>query len=194
MEHDSELQLLSNVHEALSLNSGASQRDLAEYTNLSLGMTNALLRRFADKGWLYMKKISKRNIQYVLTPQGLKELGIRSKRYFKNTARLMNEYQSSVRCFIKEASETGFSRVILVGSSDLEFLFDYACRYYRMSLIKIDNEDFDKGENYVTSDALVVFSDEMQYEAGKQHESDYIRADHCTSVMDIIRHSEKSFA
>ncbi|WP_428768124.1 hypothetical protein V1L52_06640 [Treponema sp. HNW] len=104
MEKDSELQLFSNVHEALSLNSGASQRDLAEYTNLSLG------------------------------------------------------------------------------------------RYYRMSFIKIDNEDFNKDENYVTSDALVVFSDEMQYEAGKQHESDYIRSDRCTSVMDIIRHSEKSFA
>ena len=56
MEQDSELQFLSNVHNALSKNSEANQRELAAYSNLSLGMTNALLRRFADKGWLYMKK------------------------------------------------------------------------------------------------------------------------------------------
>lgn len=193
MEQDSELRLLSNVHDALSINSEVSQRDLAQYTNLSLGMTNALLRRFADKGWLYMKKISKRNIQYALTSQGLRELGMRSKRYFQNTARLMNEYRNSVLDFIKEAVETGFLKLVLVGDSDLDFLFDYACRFYKISLIKITAEDFDIRGKYVTSDAFFVFSDEAQYESFTECSAP-IEAEHSISVIDIIHRPEKTFA
>ncbi|MGI5172121.1 winged helix-turn-helix transcriptional regulator [Treponema sp. OMZ 840] len=188
MEQDSELQLLSNVHHALRLNSDASQRDLAQYTNLSLGMTNALLRRFADKGWLYMKKISKRNIQYMLTAQGIKELSARSKRYFKNTARLMNEYQSCIRRFAQKAADSGCTDLILVGDNDLEFLFDYACHFCKISFIKIDSNDFDIRQKYVTSRAFIVFSDEVQYEASVNLAQSEYKA-RCTSVMQIVENA-----
>lgn len=187
MEQDSELQFLSNVHQALKENSGASQRELAEYTNLSLGMTNALLRRFAEKGWLYMKKISKRNIQYVLTSRGIKELAARSKRYLKNTARLMNEYQGCIRDFVCQASYGGCTALILVGDSDLEFLFDYACHFCKLAFIKIGIEDFDKRYDKAATDTFVVFSDENRYEALKGAGG---LLQHCTCVIDILRSAE----
>lgn len=185
-ERDSELQLLSNVHEALSVNSEASQRELAQYTNLSLGMTNALLRRFADKGWLYMKKISKRNVQYVLTPQGMKELAARSKRYLKNTARLMNEYQGCIRQFVEDAADAGCTGLILVGDNDLEFLFDYACRFCRLSFSKINPEEFNPPYPSVTSNCFIVFSDESRCESIQKTIGASDGFKHCTSVMDIL--------
>lgn len=190
MEHDSELQLLSNVHDALSVNSEASQRDLAQYTNLSLGMTNALLRRFADKGWLYMKKISKRNVQYLLTPQGMKELASRSKRYFKNTARLMNQYQECIRRFVGNAAHDGCTRLILVGDNDLEFLFDYACRFCRVSFAKIDAEEFNSQHACVTSNSFIVFSDESRCESVQKTIGISADFKYCTSVMDILSSAE----
>ncbi|WP_428768118.1 hypothetical protein V1L52_06620 [Treponema sp. HNW] len=189
-EQDSELQLLSNVHDALSINSEASQRDLAQYTNLSLGMTNALLRRFADKGWLYMKKISKRNIQYVLTPQGMKELAARSKRYLKNTARLMNEYQGCIRRFVQDSSRAGCTSLILVGDNDLEFLFDYACHFCKLSFIKIASEDFNPQHGYVTSNSLIVFSDEGRYESVQKNIGASADVKRYTSVIDILSSAE----
>lgn len=190
MEHDSELQLLSNVHDALSINSEASQRDLAQYTNLSLGMTNALLRRFADKGWLYMKKISKRNIQYVLTPQGMKELAARSKRYLKNTARLMNQYQGCIRRFVQNAAHDGCTQLILVGDNDLEFLFDYACHFCKLSFIKVAAEDFNPQHTYITSNSFIVFSDESRCESVQKTMDMSAGFKHCTGVMDILSSAE----
>ena len=190
MEQDSELQFLSNVHHALSKNSEANQRELAAYSNLSLGMTNALLRRFADKGWLYMKKLSKRNIQYVLTPQGMKELAVRSKRYLKNTARLMNEYQGCIRDFVHSAAERGCKKLILVGDNDLEFLFDYACRFCKLAFIKTDSDSFFNAPFFVTDDAVIVFSDENRYEAFAQTDGFSDFEEHCTTVIGILRSAE----
>lgn len=192
MEQDSELRLLSNVHSALKSNSELNQRELAQNTNLSLGMTNALLRRFADKGWLYMKKISKRNIRYVLTSEGIKELASRSKRYFKNTARLMSEYKNCISHFAAEAVNAGCNQIVLIGESDLEFLFDYACGLYKLSFYK--KAAFNSStalQDICTANTVVVFSDEEQYEhTQKTLTLSFDNNIRFTSIMHILREKE----
>ena len=54
------------------------QRDLARIVGLSLGMTNAILKRL-------VKKVNNRNIQYIVSPKGINEITRRSYRYFKRT-------------------------------------------------------------------------------------------------------------
>ena len=56
--------------------------------------------------------------------------------------------------------------LILVGDNDLEFLFDYACRFCKLVFIKIDSEHFFNDRFFVIDDAVIVFSDENYYEAG----------------------------
>jgi len=36
---------------------------------LSLAMTNAILRRLVKKGWLKIKKVNNRNMQYIVSPK-----------------------------------------------------------------------------------------------------------------------------
>lgn len=121
---NADIQYLSQLHKTLSQNPDASQRELASSTNLSLGMTNALLKRYSDKGWLYMKKISAKNIKYVLTPEGMNKLMERSSHYFDRTARLMKKYKDIVYSVIKNSE---CKKLCLVGNTDLEFLFDFSC-------------------------------------------------------------------
>ncbi len=59
--------------EPLQHDSGAKQRELARAVGMSLGMTNALLKRLAAKGFITMKKANSRKIQYVITPEGMQE-------------------------------------------------------------------------------------------------------------------------
>jgi DNA-binding MarR family transcriptional regulator len=68
-----DLTQLSKLDYLLKERPDASQRDIAKAIGMSLGMTNSLLKRFSDKGYLYLKKISQRNIQYILTPAGMNE-------------------------------------------------------------------------------------------------------------------------
>ncbi len=155
MQQETDIKHLSQVQKTLSQNPNASQRELALSTNLSLGMTNALLKRFSDKGWLYMKKISTRNIQYVLTPSGMNELMHRSSRYFKRTARLMKDYKEIICDVIYKSN---CENVIIVGNTDLEFLFDFACENAGLSLQKVN-----VFPSEIDAKTLVVFSDSKEY-------------------------------
>ena len=133
---NADIQFLSQVQQTLSQNPDASQRDLASSTNLSLGMTNALLRRYSEKGWLYMKKISARNIKYALTSEGMNKLQQRSSQFFDRTARLMKNYKDIIYSFIKNSEA---KNIYLVGKTDLDFLFDFACSNLHIRLQRCES-------------------------------------------------------
>ena len=52
---------------------GSNQRDLSRQLDLSLGMTNMLIRRLIAKGFIRIEQLNKRKMRYILTPQGFSE-------------------------------------------------------------------------------------------------------------------------
>lgn len=155
-----ELVLLSQVQETLKQSPKASQRDIAKAVNMSLGMTNSVLKRFAEKGWLYMNKISSRNIQYVLTPDGMNELAHRSYHYIKRTLKSVLDYKDIITSVILNEKTKGVDRVFLVGKTDLQFIVEYACTHNKIALIFVNTlSDLSSLES---SNSLVLISDSLQ--------------------------------
>jgi len=128
MTNDPDLTLLSNIRTTLDANPGAKQREIAAGMGLSLGMTNAVLRRFANKGWIMSKKISARNIRYILTPDGMNELAHRSYNYVRRTFKEVRDCGTAVEQRIMQAKEQGCTKVLLYGESDIAFIIEWACR------------------------------------------------------------------
>jgi len=125
-EGDREFELLAQLQQ----DSGAKQRDLARAVGMSLGMTNALLRRLAAKGFITMKRANSRRIQYVITPEGMQEAARRSRRYLKRTITHVVHYKDTVRKACRHAAAAppagrGVTGVVLVGESDLEFIVEW---------------------------------------------------------------------
>ncbi|MFP4377949.1 MAG: winged helix-turn-helix transcriptional regulator [Spirochaetales bacterium] len=87
--HDHELDVLSQPHQ----NNGVKQRDLAQAIGLSLGMTNAILKRLAGKGFVTMRKLNARNIHYLVTPEGVDLIARRSYRYLRRTVGHVGRYK-----------------------------------------------------------------------------------------------------
>lgn len=137
MNSPKDLILLSDVHETLLSSPEASQRDISKALNMSLGMTNNILKRFVDKGWIYMNKISARNIRYVLTPEGLKEVAKRSYNYIKRTIKNVYDYKELILNYIQEEKEKGTQNVILLGEDDIAFIIEYACQKNNISFCNI---------------------------------------------------------
>lgn len=158
-----ELVLLSQVQETLKHSPKASQRDIAKAVDMSLGMTNSLLKRFAEKGWLYMNKISTRNIQYVLTPEGMNELARRSYRYIKRTLKSVLDYKDIITSLICTEKAKGISRVLLIGKTDLQFIIEYACLHNKISLVLLQSIEELSSQNL--SDTLVLLSDTLRVPA-----------------------------
>jgi DNA-binding MarR family transcriptional regulator len=122
--HDKEISLL----EVLKTKPDAGQRDMAEAIGLSLGMTNLLLKELSAKGWMLMRKLNPRKVQYVLTPEGMKELSRRSYRYLKKSIRHVADCRVQLEALVLMAKGEGAAGLHLVGSSDLDFVLDYLCR------------------------------------------------------------------
>jgi DNA-binding MarR family transcriptional regulator len=133
---DAELAILEHIYSSQKRARDITQRDLASASGLSLGMTNALLKRFSDKGWLLLKRLNARNIQYALTPEGINERAHRTDRYFKRTARAASLYRDMIEEFVMRKKREGVTRLVLAGVSDIDFLIEYACERHGLLFVK----------------------------------------------------------
>jgi len=126
MEQDSEFLLLNSINELTRQNADISQRDLARAINLSLGMTNVLLKRLSLKGFILVQKVSPRKVSYILTPDGMNELAGRTYRYLKRTMKKVVNYKETIVDIALQARDRGFTRIGLLGTSDIDFIIEYA--------------------------------------------------------------------
>ncbi|GAH99421.1 unnamed protein product, partial [marine sediment metagenome] len=109
---------------------------LARIIGLSLGMTNAILKRLAQKGLLKIRKINNRNIQYIVSAKGMEEIARRSYRYLRRTIKNVVYYKETIEEFVRQVRSRGFRGILLVGESDLEFIVEHLCGKVSLSFRK----------------------------------------------------------
>jgi hypothetical protein len=108
---DRELDALERIQQSQN---PVRQRDLARIIGLSLGMTNAILKRLAQKGLLQV------------------QIAHRSYRYLKRTIKNVVFYKEAIDRLIQEIGSRGFRRLVLVGSSDLDFIVEHLCHKHHL--------------------------------------------------------------
>ena len=138
MQTDTELAVLENLYGSTRADSPQSptQRSLARTAGLSLGMTNVLLKRFSEKGWVTVKRVNARNLQYALTPEGVQEIARRTYRYLKRTARSTALYRDLLEEFVLSVKREGAHTLVLAGTSDLDFILEYVCERHGLTFLK----------------------------------------------------------
>jgi DNA-binding MarR family transcriptional regulator len=140
---DTELSVMESI--AADGSSGClTQRDIASRSGLSIGMTNALLKRLAERGWVKLTRISTRTIRYALNPEGMAEIARRSAAYFRRSAGYAEVYRERLEGFVLAELRKGVGTLILVGSSELDFLMEYVCE--RHGIVFVKSSDFDKAQ------------------------------------------------
>ena len=126
---EKEIEILERISRSKST---IRQRDLARIIGLSLGMTNSILKRLANKGLLQIKKVNNRNIQYMVSPAGMEAIARRSYRYFKRTLKNVVAYKEAMDDLVQEIKQKGCRRLVLDGKSDLDFIVEHFCDKYRI--------------------------------------------------------------
>ena len=128
-QSDREISLL----EVLKARPDAGQRHMIRAIGMSLGMTNLLLKDLSAKGWMMVRKLSPRKVQYVLTPEGIKELSRRSYRYLKKSIRNVADCRAQLEALVVEAKRSGSTGLQLVGASDLDFVIEHLCHQHGLA-------------------------------------------------------------
>ena len=125
MEQD--LATLQVISETLKEDSQVSQRTLAKKANMSLGMMNAILGRFVERGWIMLTNVNGRKLAYAVTAEEISELAKRGKSFALQTFKLANVYSETFCKKFMEAKAAGKTKVVLYGDSYIKFIIKYAC-------------------------------------------------------------------
>lgn len=140
-QDDAELAILENIYASARMPGSLRQRDLAAAAGASLGMTNTILKRLAQKGMIAVRKLNSRNVHYAITPDGVNEIARRSYRYFKRTIKNVVFYRDRIDEAVSRAKIRGLQAVLLIGVSDLDFIVEHACDRHGLPFLKAVDRD-----------------------------------------------------
>jgi DNA-binding MarR family transcriptional regulator len=136
-----EMTILETIyHKEAGGASTVRQRDLAAAVGLSLGMINIILKRLARKGWLSIRKVNNRNIQYVVTPRGMEKITRRSIQFMRRTIDSIVGYRDIISRFLDVIAGEGYTSVVMVGRSDLDFMVEFLCQKKLLGFSRSDRE------------------------------------------------------
>ena len=167
MNHsEKELAILEKIHKSKD---SIKQRDLAKIAGLSLGMTNAIVKRLIDKGYITVKKVNNRNIRYAVSPLGIEEITNRSLKYFKRTVKNVVIYKEAISDFIDLIKDDGFKEIVLIGKSDIDFIIEHECIKKSLKFSKALFLNENKGTYFLFSENL------DPEENNKQEDRNYLK-------------------
>ena len=127
---------LQNIADTLKEEPMASQRVLAENAGMSIGLMNAVIKRFVERGWIMLTNVNLRKLSYAITPAGIAELTSRSESFAKRTFALANKYNDTLCKAVSDAKEDGKNTLILYGKSYIKFLLVYACQTLNVTFLE----------------------------------------------------------
>lgn len=133
---NSDIATLQNIADTLKEDPMASQRVLAENAGMSIGLMNAVIKRFVERGWIMLANVNLRKLSYAVTPAGIEELSARSQAFAKRTFAIANKYNETLCNAVSQAKSQGKNKLVLYGSSYIKFLLIYACQTLNVTFIE----------------------------------------------------------
>lgn len=153
---ESDVATLQNIADTLKEEPLASQRVLAENAGMSIGLMNAILKRFVERGWIMLTNVNLRKLSYAVTPAGIAELSARSQKFAKRTFEIANKYNEILCKVVSDASQKGKSTLVLYGNSYIKFLLVYACQTFNVTFLE------KSAAEPITADAFCVVGEQCE--------------------------------
>jgi DNA-binding MarR family transcriptional regulator len=120
--------------EKITADPDISQAKLAEELGVAIGTVNWHLKRLVEKGFVKVKRIRRRKLRYIITPEGI---GLRAQltlAYVQQSFSLFRQIQRDVRDHLQSLKELGIAAVRLEGSGDIAEVCRLICLEGQMTL------------------------------------------------------------
>ena len=105
-----------------------NQRDLSRQMDISLGMTNMILRRLISKGYIRIRQLNKKKAEYLLTPKGFSEKMSKSFKYTIKTITSISLIKKRFKDLLSGHYAQGERVFYVLGESDFAFLVEVALK------------------------------------------------------------------
>ncbi len=116
------------VIEEISRNRDLTQRKISHGLDLSLGMTNLILKRLVNKGYVKVKGLNRRKVQYILTSKGFTEKTKKSYRYFLKTIHSLQEMKKKIQHLVLMEYEKDETYFVILGDGELAGIIELSLK------------------------------------------------------------------
>lgn len=157
-QEERDLDVLTYVHR--TGDPKVSQRTIAGALGMSVGLTNAILKRLADKGLLMVRRINQHNAHYLVTPDGIDQISRRSYRYLRRTIGHVVRYKERLRNWCRTQAQHGVTEIHLRGESDLTFILEWCAQKEGLTFRHSAGHGHDREQE--TPGALTILSENVR--------------------------------
>ena len=112
---------ITDVLTILDREDSPSQREIAKQTGFSVGLVNTLIKKCAKKGLVKIERLNSRNIKYILTPNGFKEITKNTIDYVKRSYKTIRKIKCRVQELARKHVKEGKNIYILKEENDEVF-------------------------------------------------------------------------
>lgn len=104
---------------------GVTQRSLSKRLGIALGLTNLLIRRLVNKGYVKVVNVSPNRVKYLITPAGIAEKARATRSYLERTLHLYTETRQHIHAGLLAAAVPnpsngdGRIRVVFYGAGEI---------------------------------------------------------------------------
>ncbi len=107
-------------------NPSLSQRSLARKLNISLGLTNSILKNLISRGWIKAKKDTGRKLLYIITPTGIANVSHLMYKRFQETFHYYHYTKDLLTAYLMKLYQQGERTVNIYGTGQLAEITYYA--------------------------------------------------------------------
>ena len=107
-------------------NPSLSQRSLSRKLNISLGLTNAIIKNLIHRGWLKVKKDTGRKLLYIITPEGMANVSRLMYTRFQETLHYYHYTKDLLTAYLIKLYQQGERTVNIYGTGQLAEITYYA--------------------------------------------------------------------
>jgi len=121
---EKELKIINEIDNDLNV----TQREISKNSGMSLGMTNIILKKLTNKGYVKVKQLNKKKVQYFLTPKGFTEKAKKSYHYTLKTMEILKAMKFKIQHFILKEYRKGQREFVIYGKGELSDLVEISFR------------------------------------------------------------------
>ena len=145
------------IIEEISQDKNLTQRKISHKLGLSLGMTNIILKRLASKGYIKVKGLNRRKVQYILTPKGFAEKTKKSYRYFLKTIHSLQEMKKKIQRLVLMEYKKGKTHFVILGEGELADIVELSLKGLNKS--ELEYRRISRLEDINSNNAVVLLAE-----------------------------------
>ncbi len=94
---------------------------------MAVGTVNWHLKRLVSKGYVKVKRLQRRKLRYIITPEGLAFRAYLAVNYIETSMRLYRKTRLRVRELLGQVRSSGFTQVMIDGDGDIGDICRLTC-------------------------------------------------------------------